>query len=121
MPELGQATRSWTGSFEQLLVSPLTSTEILIGKALAALAIAMTLGVVVLLIAIFGLGIPMEGSIVMLVAAMIVFLLSIIGIGLFVSALADTQQQAIIGAFMFLSPARNTVCRTETKYRAGIA
>ena len=93
------------GSFEQLLVSPLTSTEILIGKALAALAIAMTLGVVVLLIAIFGLGIPMEGSIVMLVAAMIVFLLSIIGIGLFVSALADTQQQAIIGAFMFLSPA----------------
>ena len=41
----------------------------------------------------------------MLVAAMIVFLLSIIGIGLFVSALADTQQQAIIGAFMFLSPA----------------
>ena len=35
----------------------------------------------------------------------IAFLLSIIGIGLFVSALADTQQQAIIGAFMFLSPA----------------
>ena len=93
------------GSFEQLLVSPLTSTEILIGKALAALAIAMALGVVVMLIAIFGLGIPMEGSIVMLVAAMIVFLLSIIGVGLFVSAIADTQQQAIIGAFMFLSPA----------------
>ena len=41
----------------------------------------------------------------MLIAAMIVFLMSVIGIGLFISALSDTQQQAIIGVFMFLAPA----------------
>lgn len=93
------------GSFEQLLVSPLTSTEILIGKALSALAIAMTLGIVLMLIAMYGLGVPMEGSMILLIVAMIVFILSIIGIGLFVSAMVDTQQQAIIGTFMFLSPA----------------
>lgn len=93
------------GSFEQLLVSPLTSTEILIGKALSALAIAMTQGTIVMLIAIYVLGIPMEGSMIMLIAAMIVFLMSVIGIGLFVSALSSTQQQAIIGVFMFLAPA----------------
>jgi len=93
------------GSFEQLLVSPLSSIEILIGKALAALAIAMTLGMIIMLIAMYGLGIPMEGSMFLLVAAMIVYLLSIIGIGLFISALSNTQQQAIIGVFMFLSPA----------------
>ncbi len=93
------------GSFEQLLVSPLTSTEILIGKALSALAIATTLGMTVMLIAMYGLGIPMQGSMFLLVAAMIVYLLSIIGVGLFISALSDTQQQAIIGVFMFLAPA----------------
>ena len=93
------------GSFEQLLVSPLTSTEILIGKAFSALAIAMTLGMIVMLIAMYGLGIPMQGSMFLLIAAMIVYLLSIIGVGLFISALSDTQQQAIIGVFMFLAPA----------------
>ncbi|OYW55425.1 MAG: hypothetical protein B7Y80_14130 [Hyphomicrobium sp. 32-62-53] len=93
------------GSFQQLLVSPLTSTEILIGKALSALAIAMTQGIIVMLIAMYGLGIPMEGSMMLLVAAMIVFLMSVIGIGLFISSLSDTQQQAIIGVFMFLAPA----------------
>ena len=93
------------GSFEQLLVSPLTSTEILIGKALSALAIAMTQGTIVMLIAMNVLGIPMEGSILMLIAAMIVFLMSVIGIGLFISSLSSTQQQAIIGVFMFLAPA----------------
>lgn len=42
---------------------------------------------------------------VLLYGAMIIYLLSIIGIGLFISSLASTQQQAIIGVFMFLAPA----------------
>jgi ABC-2 type transport system permease protein len=93
------------GSFEQLLVSPLTSAEILAGKALAALAIAMTQATVLIVIATVVLGVPMEGSIGLLYVSIIVFLLSVIGIGLFISSLSGTQQQAIIGVFMFLVPA----------------
>ena len=93
------------GSFEQLLVSPLTSGEILAGKALSALAIAMIESVFLMLIAMFVLSIPMEGSMALLYGAMVVFLTSVIGIGLFISALCSTQQQAIISVFMFMAPA----------------
>ena len=93
------------GSFEQLLVSPLTSTEILAGKALSALAIAVAQSTLLMFVAMYVLAIPMEGSIVLLYSATIIFLAAVIGIGLFISSLASTQQQAIIGVFMFLTPA----------------
>lgn len=47
----------------------------------------------------------MEGSIALLYAAMVAFLLSVIGIGLFISAVCASQQQAIISVFMFLASA----------------
>jgi ABC-2 type transport system permease protein len=93
------------GSFEQLLVSPLTSLEILAGKAVSALLIAVAETSIIMLTAMFVLGVPMEGSMLLLYGAMIVYLLAIIGIGLFISSLSSTQQQAIIGTFMFLAPA----------------
>lgn len=93
------------GSFEQLLVSPLTSWQILAGKAVSALMIAVAETTIIMLIAMYVLGVPMEGSSVLLYGAMIVYLLSTIGIGLFISSLSSTQQQAIIGVFMFLAPA----------------
>jgi ABC-2 type transport system permease protein len=93
------------GSFEQLLVSPLSPLEILSGKAASALLIAVAETTIIMLVAMYVLGVPMEGSMLLLYAAMMVYLLAIIGIGLFISSLASTQQQAIIGAFMFLAPA----------------
>ncbi|MBY0560077.1 ABC transporter permease [Hyphomicrobium sp.] len=93
------------GSFEQLLVSPLTSLEILAGKAASALVIAVAETTIVMLIAMYVLVVPMEGSMLLLYGSMIVYLLSIIGIGLFISSLSSTQQQAVIGNFMFLAPA----------------
>ena len=93
------------GSFDQLLVSPLTSIEILAGKAVSALLIALGETTIILLIAMYVLRIPMEGSMILLYAAMIVYLMAIVGVGLFISSLSSTQQQAIIGSFMFLAPA----------------
>ncbi len=93
------------GSFEQLLVSPLTSGEILAGKAASALLIAMGETTIIMFIAMYVLAVPMVGSMTLLYGAMVVYLLAIIGIGLFISSLSSTQQQAIIGTFMFLAPA----------------
>ncbi|MBN1516708.1 ABC transporter permease [Candidatus Sumerlaeota bacterium] len=93
------------GTFEQLLVSPLRPVEILLGKAAAALLIATLEATGIILIAVYGFRIPFEGSPLLLYSSMIVFLLSIIGVGLFISSLSMTQQQGILGAFTFMVPA----------------
>jgi len=93
------------GTFEQLLVSPLTPIEILIGKTLPALLIALASSAVMLAFSYLILNVPIRGNLVALFLAMIAFLLSIIGIGLFISSLVRTQQQAVIGLFVYMIPA----------------
>jgi len=93
------------GTFEQLLVSPLRPVEILLGKAGAALLIAMVEATGIILIGVYGFRIPFQGSVSLLYGSMAIFLLSIIGVGLFISSLSMTQQQGILGAFTFMVPA----------------
>lgn len=94
-----------TGTFEQLLVSPLMPIEILIGKAVPAICIGMGEGSIILIAAVTVFGIPFEGSLFLLYLSLFVFICSIVGVGLFVSSLCQTQQQAILGVFVFLAPA----------------
>ena len=91
------------GTFEQLLVSPLRPVEILAGKSIAALLIAIVEATGIIAIAVFIFKTPFEGSLLLLYGSIIVFLLSIVGVGLFISALSMTQQQGILGAFAFMS------------------
>ncbi len=93
------------GTFEQLLVSPLQPTEIMIGKAVPGLIIGVVLGTVITAIVTLVFGIPLTGSIFVLYAGLIVFTLSIIGVGLFISSLVATQQQAMLGAMVYMMPA----------------
>lgn len=92
------------GTFDQLLVSPITPIEILIGKSVPALIIGLMEGTIIILVAIFLFGIPFTGSFFSLYFGMFVFLCSIVGAGLFISSLSNTQQQAILGSFIFMSP-----------------
>ncbi len=93
------------GTFEQLLVSPLRPIDILIGKSIPGMVIGMAEGTVILLAAVFCFQIPFTGSLAALYLAMFVFVCSIVGIGLFLSALSKTQQQALLLVFVFMSPA----------------
>lgn len=94
------------GTFDQLLVSPITSVEILIGKSFPALVIGFFEGVVMmfLITVLFQLPIGVQGM-MMLAVVMVLFLLSIVGVGLFISAFVNTQQQAFLGAFAYQVPA----------------
>jgi ABC-2 type transport system permease protein len=92
------------GTFEQILVTPLTPPQILIGKLLPAVILAMINALVIFLFAIFAFKVPFEGSFLYLSFSMFVFLLSVIGVGLFISSLSTTQQQSVLGTFLFLSP-----------------
>lgn len=93
------------GTFEQLLVAPLKPFEILIGKSLPALLIALTSATAMLLLGLMFLDVPFRGSLTLLFLGMVVYLAAIIGIGLFISSIAKTQQQAIIGLFIYMVPA----------------
>lgn len=93
------------GTFDQLLVSPMMPFEILIGKALPAILIGMLEGTIIIIAGVFIFNIPFTGSLWLLYFSMFVFVSSIAGVGLFISSLSATQQQAILGTFIFASPA----------------
>jgi ABC-2 type transport system permease protein len=90
------------GTFEQLLVSPYTPFEILVGKAVPAVFLATCTAVMMVGVVIFVLNIPLQGSFWLLIVSMDLFLLSMVGLGLFISSLAMTQQQAILGVILVL-------------------
>jgi ABC-2 type transport system permease protein len=92
------------GTFDQLLVSPLQPIEILLGKAIPAIIISLAEGTIIVLFAIFVFQIPFTGSLAILYFSLFVFVTAIVGIGLFISSLSNTQQQAILGTFVFMSP-----------------
>ena len=93
------------GTFDQLLVSPLRVHEILIGKTVPPLLIGLFHATVFVLAAALVFQVPLLGSLALLYASLVIYLASIIGVGLFISALAQTQQQAFLGAFLFTAPA----------------
>lgn len=93
------------GTFDQLLVSPTSTPEIIISKSLPALAIGTLLGLFMISAGVFLFGIPFTGSFALLLASLMLFILSVVGIGLMISAVSATQQQAILGAFAIGVPA----------------
>jgi ABC-2 type transport system permease protein len=93
------------GTFEQLLVSPLQPIEIIIGKAVPGLIAGLAQCVIMTLIIIYGFGISAIGSIPILFLALTVFLVSVIGVALFISSLVSNQQQAMMGIMVTMMPA----------------
>lgn len=92
------------GTFDQLLVSPMVPIEIMIGKALPAILIGIGEGTIILTAGIFILNVPFTGHLLMLYFSLFVFVCSAVGVGLFISSLCSTQQQAILGTYIFNSP-----------------
>jgi len=93
------------GTFDQLLVTPMRPGEILLGKALPGFVIGLGEASVIIAIAVFWFDIPLRGHLLTLYTGLLLFLLSAIGVGLMISSLAVTQQQGLLGAFLFLVPA----------------
>ncbi len=93
------------GTFDQLLVTPLRPGEILLGKALPGFLIGIVEATAILLVATLWFRVPLLGSLPALYCGLALFLLSAVGAGLLISALAVTQQQGLLGAFLFMVPA----------------
>jgi ABC-2 type transport system permease protein len=92
------------GTFDQLLVTPIRTAEIMVGKALPSMFVGTTQATIVLLVAQLWFGIPFAGSFVTLYAGLALFLLAAVGIGLLVSSVVATMQQAMLFAFVLVMP-----------------
>ncbi|HEV8341796.1 MAG TPA: ABC transporter permease [Candidatus Binatia bacterium] len=92
------------GTFDQLLVTPFRPAEIMAGKALPSLFIGMVQATNVLLVAQLWFGIPFAGSFMTLYIGLTFFLLAAVGIGLLVSSVVATMQQAMLFSFMLVMP-----------------
>lgn len=93
------------GTFDQLLVSPLTPGLIMIGKTIPAMIIAFGQATLIAAAAVFVYQVPFQGSIALLYFSMLFYALALAGFGLFISSLCETQQQAFLGVFTFMVPA----------------
>jgi ABC-2 type transport system permease protein len=92
------------GTFDQTLVSPATPVEIALGKLLPPLFVASVQATLYLLIVTLLYGVPFRGNLLVFYAAVLTFAEACAGVGLFISSLVHTQQQAFLGAFAVLLP-----------------
>lgn len=92
------------GTFDQLLVSPLSIREILIGKTVPGILIGMIEGTFLMILGTLLYQVPFTGSLGLFFLSQFVFVCAISGVGLFISSLCSTQQQAMLGTFIFMLP-----------------
>ena len=92
------------GTFDQLLVTPLTPMQILVGKAVPSILVGLLQSTIILLIIRFWFGIPMAGSPWLLYLGLVVFTIAAVGLGLSISALAVNMQQAMLYTFLLIMP-----------------
>jgi ABC-2 type transport system permease protein len=92
------------GTFDQLLVSPITTTEIMIAKTFPGLLAGGVVSTIISLLAVFVFGAPFLGSIPAFILGLSIFSFAIASIGLLISSVAQTQQQAVLGTFFGSTP-----------------
>jgi ABC-2 type transport system permease protein len=97
---IGLARERELGTLEQLMVMPLRRIELLVGKAIPAMIIGALNFLLMLAVAVFGFGVPMRGSLPLLFTLTLLFVVTEIGYGIFISGIARTQQQAILFVFV---------------------
>lgn len=93
------------GTMEQLMVTPIRPAELILGKTLPFALIGFFDVALITAVAFFWFSVPIRGSLLLLFGATGLYLLSTLGIGLFISTVSKTQQQALMSTFFFYLPA----------------
>jgi ABC-2 type transport system permease protein len=93
------------GTLEQLMVTPIRPIELMLGKTLPFAAAGLIQVCFIIVAARLVFHIPLRGSLFLLFFATVLYLMTTLGVGLFVSTISKTQQQAVMGSFFFFMPA----------------
>ena len=92
------------GTLEQLMVSPITRFEFILGKTAAPFLIGLCQFAVVMIVARLWFEVPFRGSYGLMLLGTCLYILSILGVAMFVSTISANQQQALVGTFFFAMP-----------------
>jgi ABC-2 type transport system permease protein len=92
------------GTLEQLIVTPITKTELMLGKITPYVGVGLLQMSLVLVLGRFVFDVPLTGNVVLLYAIALVFIIASLSLGLFISTLVRTQQQAMQAGFFFVLP-----------------
>lgn len=93
------------GTMEQIMVTPITPTEFILGKTIPFALIGFADVVLITALGVFWFDVPIRGSLIMLFAATALYLMTTLGVGLLISTVSETQQQAMMSTFFFYFPA----------------
>jgi drug efflux transport system permease protein len=93
------------GTLEQIMVTPIRPFEFILGKTIPYMLIALFELVTISLVGVWWFEVPMRGSIALLIAGSLLFLPGVLGVGLLISTISRTQQQAMVVSFFFIQPA----------------
>lgn len=93
------------GTFEMLISAPVSASEVIYGKTIPYVVFGMATVPLILAVAVFGFGVPMRGSLLVLLLASFAFVCTAVAIGTLISTFAQNQQQSMLGGFLFLFPA----------------
>ena len=93
------------GTMEQIMVTPITPTEFILGKTVPFAAIGFMDVFIVAMVGIFWFEVPIRGSLLLLFGATGLYLMTTLGVGLLISTVSQTQQQAMMSTFFFFFPA----------------
>jgi ABC-2 type transport system permease protein len=93
------------GTMEQILVSPIRPVEFLLGKTVPFVLISLVDMVIVILVGVYWFEVPLRGSLLVLLLGTVTFLFNSVGLGLFISTVSGTQQQAMMAGTFFFTPA----------------
>ena len=104
LTSLGIVKEKEQGTMEQLIVTPMRPHELILGKLLPFFLIGLVEIAVVVSVAVFGFGVPVKGSIWLLFGLSPIFMLTTLGLGLFISTISRNQQQAMLTAAFFIIP-----------------
>lgn len=92
------------GTMEQLTVSPIRPIELILGKLLPFAAIALTQITLITILGVLWFHVPLRGNLLLLLFATCIYLFTTLGIGLFISTVSATQQEAMMSVFLFYMP-----------------
>jgi ABC-2 type transport system permease protein len=93
------------GTIEQIMVTPITRAEFILGKTVPFALIGLADVMLVAVVGVFWFGVPIRGNPFWLLVSVLLYLMTTLGIGLLISTISHTQQQAMMTTFLFFSPA----------------
>jgi len=93
------------GTIEQIIVTPITRLEFILGKTLPFAIIGYADMAIVVAVATGWFRLPVRGNLLLIVLAVACYLLCTLSIGLYISTISETQQQALMSTFLFMFPA----------------